>query len=348
MENDISSWLWPAVSFVLAILLLWSLRRRSRPAPQPQLSQLVEMEDALKKVYKLQQDGAAIQAESLARAMGLSVEMAGGLLHTLAASTWAAGDASTGIRLTPQGRERAQELIRVHRLWERYLVDREGMPLAAIHAEAHRREHETSAEQAAKLDAELGHPAWDPHGDIIPEAGYPVPPTAGAPLNAYEPGSRLHILQMDDDSPALLSQLVALGLIPGAEVEVVEPRAGHLVVKVNGDLFPLAAIAAEGVHAIPLTVLPIPLGELPAGSRARVAEVQGGGKQQRRMLDMGLVPGAEVTVIRAAPLGDPIEYRVKGTAIAMRRADANTILVEETQTSEISRNLEGLGRGQNG
>jgi len=49
------------------------------------------------------------------------------------------------------------------------------------------------------------------------------------------------------------------------------------------------------------------------------------------MLDMGLVPGAEVTAIRTAPLGDPIEYRIKGTAIAMRRTDADSILVEEVR-----------------
>ena len=339
---DVSNWLWPAVSLVLAILLLWSLRRRPPATTHSQPSQLVEMEDALKKVYKLQRDGTAVETQALARAMGVSVKMAENLMAALVAFSWAEGDTSTGIRLTTSGRERAQELIRVHRLWECYLVDREGMPLAAIHAEAHRREHETTPDEAAELDAELGHPAWDPHGDIIPEAGHPVPPTVGAPLNAYKPGSRLHILQVDDDSPALLSQLVALGLIPGAEVEVVEPRAGHLVVKVNGDRFPLAVIAAEGVHAIPLIVLPIPLGELQVGSLARVAEVQGGGKQQRRMLDMGLVPGAEVTVIRAAPLGDPIEYRVKGTAIAMRRADANTILVEELYHAQIP---EGEPRG---
>jgi ferrous iron transport protein A len=47
------------------------------------------------------------------------------------------------------------------------------------------------------------------------------------------------------------------------------------------------------------------------------------------MLDMGLVPGAEVTAVRAASLGDPVEYRIKGTAIAMRRSDASKVLVEE-------------------
>ena len=49
------------------------------------------------------------------------------------------------------------------------------------------------------------------------------------------------------------------------------------------------------------------------------------------MLDMGFVPGAEVTVIRKAPLGDPIEYRIKGTAVALRQEDADTILAEESR-----------------
>jgi ferrous iron transport protein A len=75
----------------------------------------------------------------------------------------------------------------------------------------------------------------------------------------------------------------------------------------------------------------VPLSELAVGIRAMVVEVKGGGKHQRRMLDMGLVPGAEVTVLRKAPMGDPVEYRVKGTAIALRRSDANTILVEEVR-----------------
>jgi ferrous iron transport protein A len=71
------------------------------------------------------------------------------------------------------------------------------------------------------------------------------------------------------------------------------------------------------------------MGEMPVGSQVRVVEIRGIGKHQRRMLDMGFVPGAEVTVIRKAPLGDPIEYRVKGTAVALRQEDAATILVEE-------------------
>ncbi len=332
MENfDISNWLWPAVSFALAILSLWALLRRARAPVHPQSTQLIEMEDALKEVYKLQRNGVTVEARALARTMGISVEMTEGLIDTLVASSWADGDASAGICLTARGRERAQELIRVHRLWERYLVDREEMPLEAVHVEADRREHEMTPDEAEELDAELGHPAWDPHGDIIPDAGCWVPPPAGIPLAACTPGDRLRILHVEDEPPALFAQLVAMGLKPGAEVEIVERQPEHLRVKVNADILPLATAAAGRVHAVPVPVLPVPLGELPVGSRAMVAEVKGGGKQQRRMLDMGLVPGAEVTVIRTAPLGDPVEYRIKGTAIAMRRTDADSILVEEVR-----------------
>ena len=325
----LSNWLWPAVSIVLAILLLWTLRRKPQATMQAQPSQLVEMEDALKEIYKLQRNESPVEVETLAQAMGLSIEMADNLMNTLLAFTWAEGDVSAGIRLTERGQERAQELIRIHRLWERYLVDRKGMPLEAVHVEAHRREHETTPDEAAKLDAELGHPAWDPHGDIIPDAGRRVPPPAGSPLTACTPGDRLRILHVKDEPPALFAQLVALGLIPGAEIEIVKCQPEYLRVKVNENTFPLATAAAIHIRVVPAPVLPVPLGELPVGSKAMVAEIKGAGKQQRRMLDMGLVPGAEVTVIRTAALGDPVEYRIKGTAIAMRRSDANNVLVEE-------------------
>jgi ferrous iron transport protein A len=120
-----------------------------------------------------------------------------------------------------------------------------------------------------------------------------------------------------------------MGLRPGVDVEVVERERDLVRLRLDGEVVPLAAAAARHVSVVPAPVLPVPLGELPVGSRAHVVEIRGTGKHQRRRLDMGFVPGAEVTVLRRAPLGDPIEYRIKGTAVALRRDDANTILVDE-------------------
>src|SRR5919199_629197 len=66
---------------------------------------------------------------------------------------------------------------------------------------------------------------------------------------------------------------------------------------------------------------------LPIGAQARVTGVNGSGAIARRLLEMGVVPGAPVRVIKTAPLGDPIEVRVRGYHLALRRAEAQTISV---------------------
>ncbi|HLL70284.1 MAG TPA: ferrous iron transport protein A [Pyrinomonadaceae bacterium] len=69
------------------------------------------------------------------------------------------------------------------------------------------------------------------------------------------------------------------------------------------------------------------LNTLAHGVEARVVSVEGEGAVARRLMEMGVVPGAPVCVIKAAPLGDPIEVRVRGYHLALRRAEAQTITV---------------------
>ena len=71
----------------------------------------------------------------------------------------------------------------------------------------------------------------------------------------------------------------------------------------------------------------ISLAALRVGARARVLAVTGSGAVARRLMEMGVVPGAHVRVIKAAPLGDPIEVRVRGYHLALRRAEAQSIMV---------------------
>jgi len=327
-------WFWPIVSLLLSVLWLWTLLRWRRAAPvtwsDGGMHQSVEAEDALKAAYALQEARGALSGKELAQSMGVSERLGREIAGALIAFGWAEEDGTGGMHLTEAGRVHAQELIRAHRLWERYLVDREGVPVEAAHAEAHRREHQTTVEETERLDAELGYPAWDPHGHAIPARGHPVPSLLARPLpEAATPGSRLRIICLDDEPAALLAQLMVLGLRPGVDVKVLEREPELVRLCVDGSAVPLATAAARHVFVLPASGLPVPLKELPVGSRARVVEIQGRGRHQRRMLDMGFVPGAKVTVVRKAPLGDPLEYHVKGTDVALRRRDANTILVEE-------------------
>ena len=69
------------------------------------------------------------------------------------------------------------------------------------------------------------------------------------------------------------------------------------------------------------------LAHLPAGACARVLAVTGNGAVARRLMEMGVVPGAPVRVIKAAPLGDPLEVRVRNYHLALRRSEAQTVSV---------------------
>ena len=67
---------------------------------------------------------------------------------------------------------------------------------------------------------------------------------------------------------------------------------------------------------------------LEPGSKAKVIQITGRGSARRRILDMGMVPGAEIEVIRKAPMGDPLEFLVKGYNLSLRKAEAELIVVQ--------------------
>lgn len=71
------------------------------------------------------------------------------------------------------------------------------------------------------------------------------------------------------------------------------------------------------------------LANLKVGAEAKVVEVIGQTAVTRRLMEMGVVPGVSVKVIKTAPFGDPIQIRVRGYSLAMRKTEAETIVVSE-------------------
>lgn len=293
-------------------------------------NQHMEVEDALKVAYFFQTADGFWCVNDIARALDISESYAKRLVKNLISSGWSEMDKHDSLRLTELGEVRALELIRAHRLWERYLVEREGMSLDAVHNIAHLREHEMTPKELEELDAELGYPAWDPHGHAIPALGSHVLSQMGQPLlEVGMPGAKLRIVRLGDEPEKQLTQLVALGLMTGIEIEVTSMESDLLRLKLDKKVISLSFDAASRIFVVPATARTVPMGTLRVGSRAQVVELTGNGKLQRRMLSMGFVPGAEVMVIREAPLGDPLQYRVKKANIALRRDEANTLLVKE-------------------
>lgn len=76
------------------------------------------------------------------------------------------------------------------------------------------------------------------------------------------------------------------------------------------------------------------MAHLPVGVEARVTSVNGSSAVARRLMEMGVVPGAPVRVIKTAPLGDPLEIRVRGYHLALRRTEAQTITVTAVTDGE--------------
>lgn len=76
-----------------------------------------------------------------------------------------------------------------------------------------------------------------------------------------------------------------------------------------------------------MTATPLTLNRLTPGQSARVGKVGGAGAVRRRLMDMGIVRGAEIAVVKASPMGDPVEYRVRGYHLSLRRSEAELIEV---------------------
>ncbi len=195
------------------------------------------LEDYLKAIYKLahEGEGAAVGTGAVAQALGVSAPSATNMLKRLAAAGLIEHRSRRGVTLTPAGEKAALEVVRHHRLLELYLTEALGYSWDTVHAEADRLEHAVSEELEARLDAVLGYPTVDPHGDPIPALDGTVTAAPDRPLPSLEPGQTGIVGRVSDADPAKLRYLADLGLVPGAAVTLLEtlPFDGPLRVQIG-------------------------------------------------------------------------------------------------------------------
>ncbi len=201
----------------------------------------VAVQDYLKAIYALESSEERVTTSALAGRMGVSAPSATAMTKRLAELGLVERAPYRGVALTDEGRRGALEVLRHHRLLERYLVDRLGLTLDEVHAEAELLEHALSEELEARIDAELGYPTHDPHGDPIPDRELRVAGGLERTLVDLEPADRAAIARVPDGDPELLRYLGELGLVPGSEVELVSfaPFGGPVTVRTD-----------TGMHAI--------------------------------------------------------------------------------------------------
>ena len=177
------------------------------------------LQDYLKEIFKLEDERGRASTSAIAKRLGVAPSSVTAVLKRLTALGLVRHERYRGAVLTPAGRKAAIEIIRHHRLLESYLVDTLGLGIHEVHAEAERLEHALSEEVEARIDASLGYPTHDPHGDPIPDANLKLEQSELRELASLEPGEEATIRRIPDES-GLLSYLSDLRLIPGTRVKM--------------------------------------------------------------------------------------------------------------------------------
>jgi DtxR family Mn-dependent transcriptional regulator len=196
------------------------------------------VENYLKAIYTLARESPAGEAgmTRIAAAVGVTTGSATTMVKRLSRAKLARYERFGGVSLTAKGRKAALDILRRHRLVETFLVRTLKLDWAVVHEEAERLEHAVSPRVLEALDAYLGRPAFDPHGDPIPAADGAVAEPVVVSLAECGVGVRGKVSRALDQRAETLRFLQRHGLGVGRRVSVVEvePSAGTVTVGVGG------------------------------------------------------------------------------------------------------------------
>ncbi|GMA28804.1 DtxR family transcriptional regulator [Arenivirga flava] len=191
-------------------------------------------EDYLKILWKAEERGTGpVTTRDIASILGVAASSVSGNLRKLDRDELIVHEPYYRIALTDRGRRVAVGMVRRHRLIETFLVDQLGYGWHEVHDEAEVLEHAVSDTFLERIDALLGHPSVDPHGDPIPSADGVVPTTPGALIAALPEGSCGTVARVYDDRPELLQYLAERGIALGGHVRVLQRMHGAGILRVE-------------------------------------------------------------------------------------------------------------------
>src|SRR5215212_505795 len=203
-------------------------------------------EEYLQTLFWLHEAGLAMTGANVARAMQLSAPTVHEMIGRLERDGYITRGGDKSISFTDSGRRHAEEIVRRHRLIERFLTDVLGIPWDEVHEEAERLEHAMSPVLEERMLAAIGDAKTCPHG-------HPIQPGArieGVPLADVEPGAKITVLRFENEAEDLLHHLRAVGLEPGMQGKLAWRDGEEVVVEGEGRRVAVTPSVAETVSVL--------------------------------------------------------------------------------------------------
>lgn len=294
------------------------------------------IEDILKQLYHVEYGGKKATLNAMAGALKLNH----GQLIELIEEMSLLGlikRSSDVIELSDSGRDYALRIIRVHRLWEKYLSEKTGIHKSEWHQMAEKMEHHLNGKETETLYQALGSPRYDPHGDPIPMASGEIITSHEEPLSHAQAGAVVKITHIEDEPHAIYRQIIGQKLHMGQQLSITQSDDQYVQFTSEGEHYQLSTIVASNIGVKPLNTeeinesKTIRLSSLGTGEKARVIGISSEcrGANRRRLLDFGFIKGTTIETEMESPTKEPKAYKIKNTLIALRNDQADLVLIEK-------------------
>ena len=218
----------------------------------------VAEEEYLQVIFWLQEAGLPMTGANVARAMQVSAPTVHEMIGRLEADGYVTRDSDKALTFTPSGREHAENIVRRHRLIERFLTDVFDIPWDQVHEEAERLEHWMSPVVEERMLKAIGDARTCPHGHPI----FTGQRESGVPLADVGEGARVRVLRFENEAEDLLHYLMEAGLRPGLEGTLAGSTDDEVSIDTGGGRLSVSRSVAETVSVVadpsppPRTALP--------------------------------------------------------------------------------------------
>jgi DtxR family Mn-dependent transcriptional regulator len=213
------------------------------------LNYSVAEENYLKAIFHLQEAGGTVTTNSLAEALQTKPASVTDMMKKLDAKKLLHYKRYHGFTLTTEGKKIALGIIRRHRLWECFLSEKLLFGWDEVHSIAEELEHVSSKKLIDRLDAYLGHPPFDPHGDPIPDGKGKIRTVRKVSLAQLAPQLPAIVCQVTNQSPELLELLQHRQITIGTRLEIRRQFSfdGSIELKIRNQTFTISEQLAKNI-----------------------------------------------------------------------------------------------------